>query len=96
MDMTKHKNRYQCKECGTNINKRISGLCISCYNKQRKNVERYDSTLWKRICPLCNNDIVYTSYMGFYSGRKYNRACFSCGFQKSAIKNKYKKQICGR
>lgn len=72
------------------IKKKKTGYCKRCYLEKYlpsvRIVDRNDSSSWKRQCPKCKTDIIFTSWAAYYSSIKYNRVCLVCGFGKKERK----------
>lgn len=50
-----------------------------------------DSSLWKRICPICKDELRYKTYMSWYSSCKKNKPCGRCS-AKTGSKKRWTKE----
>ena len=52
-----------------------------------KDIAQHDTFRLNRICPSCQNEIIYQTYSGYYCGKRKNSNCFACGAKVSGAKN---------
>ena len=92
-----------CKGCKVRMGGSTkTGYCLDCYQNIYLPLVRiadaYDSNSWRRNCPVCGNEITYTSYCGFLIGKTTNSPCYSCACPKRTTEEfiKLAKEIHGR
>ena len=58
-------------ECDITINTNIS-------NKNEHLTGITNKKIWKRQCPICNKELIYSGQSSFCRARKYNSSCSRC------------------
>jgi len=98
MENEESNKRHRCNNCDKKLKKKkVLGLCLACYRIHLLNTRKYDydfkdSSTWKRKCPQCNDEIIYTSSAGCYYGIRRNSICVKCYKNNTKIPDHYCKK----
>jgi len=90
-----------CKQCNRKIRMRrksTTGYCLECYQSvylpSVRICDQRDPSSWKRNCPLCQKEIVYTTHSGYWCGVTRNSPCTKCASEKMAIERRRPPTFC--